>query len=297
VALTLADLWEQIAVEAGLNILSVTLTVTPDTNTEVINTTELPQYSDDYFNKGWVYVKSADGESPEGEIRFISDFDQETGTITVSPGFSAQLAFGDTVVIWTGVPHHELVEAVKTAIRTTYPHFYRLVQDTSLTIASDTYEYDVPSAIDKVLQVEISDSNDNISYYRQIRDWEVITQVSSSGTETRKLKLYEGHEYSTGYTLRLTGISRLATPSSDAGEVAIPAMYEEALRWYVGMYGARLLALRGARNDPEQIREHLTRLGALREEMANIGLPVMPRLSGRTIQGYDRKGHAMALDI
>jgi hypothetical protein len=64
--------------------------------------TNLSDYGDDFFNTDWVMVVlhnvNSDGNSPEGEIRDITDYVSATGTFTTA-AFGANVEAGDIVIV------------------------------------------------------------------------------------------------------------------------------------------------------------------------------------------------------
>jgi len=84
----------------------------------VINTTALFEPDDFYIGHYAYIVTDAGGlgAAPQAEERPVTDYDQGTGTLTVSPAFSAAVGSGDTYEL-LALKRADITAAINAAIR------------------------------------------------------------------------------------------------------------------------------------------------------------------------------------
>ena len=149
---TLADFIAELADRYGNY---VQLTITGGTTTTVIDTGDLYQ-PDDYWIGAYSYVLTDAGgasAAPEAQERPITDFVQSTGTATVSPAYSAAPAVGDTVE-FLPAQRAVLKRAINAAIVSAGLTWPTITADiTTITIATNDYDYTMPTACVRLLSV------------------------------------------------------------------------------------------------------------------------------------------------
>ena len=91
------------------------------------------------------------------QVRRITNNTQATGTITVSPAFSAQVASGVTYQLHRYDPDKKFL-AIDKARYEVLDHVYRLVYDDTLTSDGLSDTYDIPSTLDNGPVLAISES-------------------------------------------------------------------------------------------------------------------------------------------
>lgn len=107
----------------------------------------LSNYGDDFFKDQWALLTSG-GSS--GEWRQITAYASSTGTFTVAPAFSAQVASSVTFELHKMRPDLYTL-ACNQAIRSAYPSVYRPV-GIHVLVDSDNYEYGLPRGMRDVLR-------------------------------------------------------------------------------------------------------------------------------------------------
>lgn len=217
---------------------------TGGSTTTIVDTSNRTEASD-YWNGGTAFItKDAGGAgaAPEEQYNRISDFDNGTATITVSPGFTVAVDAGDYYAVADKrFPMNILIQMVNGAL----DDLGRIpVTDTSsITIASSQTEYSLPAAcpadgLRKVyIQNRTDDANDN--QWTEVFNW--MIEVEATGTAPTLILPYQ---YATGYDLKLVYISRHPQlfGYSDKLSEAIPierVVYQAAylaLNWWKNHY-------------------------------------------------------------
>jgi len=291
-ALTLNDLLGALLREYGGPYLETT--ATGGSTTTIVDTTNGPMYADDWWNNAWAnIITTTDGLAPQGETRHVSDFAGSSGTWTVSAAFTATVGAGDTVRFWSGPPKAEALKAIEDALIDAFPAFYQVRLDTSLSIVADTYKYTLPATIGRLVRVELA-TDVTGAKFATLHDWRVIDDETVTGgvvTSTRSLVLSDAHSYTTGVTLRLTGISPIAMPAADTYQLPVPPQHEGNLRAFVALYGAAMLHERAITGDTlDQQRTHITRAQQLYPRAEVARGKSMPRIAGSVYQVYRTYG-------
>jgi hypothetical protein len=136
-ATTLKDLRQRLG---GVGFCGDMLTGTADTNatTTIIVDAAIGNFPNDTFNFCQVAIVSG---SLWGQRRWISDFVTTTGTITVDAAFASAISAGIAYEIHRMFSADDKDAALNQAIRDGGKYWWRVVQDTSLTLASNTYSY------------------------------------------------------------------------------------------------------------------------------------------------------------
>jgi hypothetical protein len=106
-------------------------------------------------------VTTTDSAAPEGEIRLITGHDQATGTLSVSPAFSAAAGALDTYALWSVRPT-QADWAIDAGVRAAARGWYEEKTDTTTldTVAGQT-EYALPTDVVDLAEVWIQLDADN----------------------------------------------------------------------------------------------------------------------------------------
>ena len=96
-----------------------------------------------------------------------------------------------------------------------------IIDDTTITLAADTYEYALPTSMLYLYKVTTEDEVDNNTFYESAeidpRDWSIIKSYPP------KLKLHESYySITAGKDLRLEGQGSQATVNTDASLIYLP---------------------------------------------------------------------------
>ena len=75
------------------------------------------RWADDHFIGADLYIVEADGAAPEGENKYVTDFDAATGKITFGTAFDAVLQAGDQYELYQNVTVAELNQALMFAVK------------------------------------------------------------------------------------------------------------------------------------------------------------------------------------
>jgi len=175
------------------------------------------------------------GAAPEGEVQRISAYDAATGTFTMTPAFSANVAVGDTYAYGTPeYPLRTMIELANSALQNL--GYIALIDKTTLDTSSGKSEYAASVAWKrKPTRVDVrgnSDSDDNM--WIESRDWD----FEPSGPGSAGLIIF-GRIPESGMDIRvwyedvhptMTAYSSIVSESIDP-ELAALALAEKALGW------------------------------------------------------------------
>lgn len=127
---------------------------------------------DDFWNGHFVYRTDSD------EVRFISDFDQGTNTVTILEPLANAFGSSDSYEIWSTISPHEVNEAINVALRNAWPWFFRRESEEVVVQADSGDGYTLSDVLTytpyKVLAVEMEDLVSSVT-----------GQVTSGGTSTQ----------------------------------------------------------------------------------------------------------------
>jgi len=240
-------------------------TCTGGTTTTVVDTSRYE--ADDYFQElsPLVQVKirtTTDEAAPQGEVRYITDWVQSTGTATVHSAFSASVGAGDTYAILYDYTWDEVKSAINMAIDAAVQKQILLFgTDETTELVADTYEYSVPSGFIRIYRVSMEDDDGNYPNPIPPDQWKIIHG------DTPKLHLYRfpsagkynGHYYGNlwadssivaGRHLRIEGLKRQARLSGDTDTCEIDPNYV-AYQAAAFLHASRI---RQSVNDPDDHR-------------------------------------------
>ena len=174
-AYTFADIRERIGRKFGGY---RKITATGGTTTTIISTSHLFG-PNDWWNNFIAYVREdagGAGAAPEGEYRVVTDYVLSTQTITVSPAFTAAPATGDIIELYPAqLMPPELDSLLEDAIKTANGMWFKPVFDTSsIDLASNDYDYDLPTDCEKLASVWIRAGSSH--RWKPFRHWRVEGQ-------------------------------------------------------------------------------------------------------------------------
>ena len=160
-------------------------TATGGSTTTIIDTKQIGEHGDDSWKDGAAFlVRDTGGAAPEGEMAFITDYTDSTGTFTsAASAWSASPASGDTFgFVNNFYPFHSMIEIANRALASLGE--IPLVDTTTLDSATNQTEYTYaiawkrspPYRVD--IQGRTNDANDN--QWRRIRDWEYVPATAGS---------------------------------------------------------------------------------------------------------------------
>jgi hypothetical protein len=138
----------------------------------------------------------------------VEVIDESGGTVRrgARGSTAATHAAGAVVRVNPRVGNHTILAALNAAQAAAYPSLYKLVEDTTLTVATDQYVYDIPSSgtpavyvMDMLIRVEIeSETNDGV--YIPIRNWDLEDKYT--------IRIYNINSWSSGQSIKLVGIKQ-----------------------------------------------------------------------------------------
>ncbi len=115
----------------------------------------------------------------------------------------------------------EIDDAINEAINETWPSWFDpQVDTTTVTIATDTFTYALPTDCERLCQVWL-EQDTGLSYVR-VWNWRMTKDVSAAGAITPTLYLDRNNEYTTGKTLRLVYEAKCPELSDDTTETTVP---------------------------------------------------------------------------
>lgn len=178
---TLFDLTHRVASELGITFGG---TATGGSTTTLIDTALLDLYPSGYFLEGTVWVlhdAGGAGAAPQGEWGLVSQWNDQTTTVTFSNTLTAAIASGDYYKI---APASYTLHMLRDAINRTLDEIgmVEVFDGSSLTGADSQTEYTLPATDILVKRVLIqSDQNDaNDNRWRELNGWRVEKTASGS---------------------------------------------------------------------------------------------------------------------
>lgn len=240
-------------------------TVESGSTTTVVDTSALYE-PDDFWIGHFAYVvedAGGAGAAPELEERPITDYDQSTATLTVSPAFSAALAVGDTYEILP-VRRADVVAAINAGIRQaglTWPVVLR--DNSSVVVVADDYDYTLPAAVARLLSVWHRDDTDE--NYKRLPGqlWRV------GGTPgVQVLYLEDLGAFDAGDILELEYLSAPPELDNDGDTLGVGDSVEGSLVEFVVLWALYWLHDQAASvsQGGADLRAHLTLAGGKQEE-------------------------------
>jgi len=207
------------------------------TTSTVVDTSR--QEEDDYWNArgSYIYIRSGTYKTHWAKV---TDFAvaASKGTITFAPVAGGAIVSGVTYSLHTDFPRDEVVDAINLAIdRVAEEALFWKIDETSVTLAAGTYEYDLPTDLMFLHRVTMADSDGH--FYGSPIDPSQYVIVFGSTPKIKfmtfpKDRQFEGHEYGSlwgdvglvdGRLLRLEGLGSPDVLSSDSSTCPIDPNY------------------------------------------------------------------------
>lgn len=235
------------------------------TTTTVVDEAALYE-ADDYWIGHYVYItEDAGGASaaPEGEERPITDYSQSDAELTVSPAFSAAVDADDTFEILP-LRRDTIKRAINRAIEHADAWRVQETDSTTVTIASDDYDYSLPSDLVQLSQVWTRDDTDEGWVEVSPNQWRV------SGTPGSQVLYFDTlADLGDGDTIRLEYMAYPSTLDDDTDTLDMGEPGERSLVDFIVNYALYWLFSNAAARAPtaETFRPYLT-LADYRSERA-----------------------------
>lgn len=209
-------------------------------------------------------------------------------TLTLcSPGYPSSTASTDTFEIHLRHRRARILAAINDAIGKLGLYWPRPVKDESLTTASDTWQYTLPSSVNwiKVTDVEIQVSDTSGYPYQSARsyDWRAEKTVSSAGTEAWKLQFVTAPP--TSKTIRVWGEAYYSSLSADTDVLPLSGEWEGiALAWIYDWTIYRLDEELMERKPSQELDKYrIKRLERLNEARQEVLMNAPSRAPGKII--------------
>ena len=263
---TRAEMVEEVARRMGYYLRG---TATGGSTTTVVDTAALLAL-DDFWVGHYVYVvedAGGAGAAPEGEERAVTDYVQSTATLTIAPAFTAAVGAGDTFEL-LALRRADVIAAINAAIRASGETWlvYQ-VDDNTVTIADDDYDYDLPTDLARMLAVWTRDETDEPWVEVRGEMWRV---AKTPGAQELVFGTLAG--LGDGDAIRLEYMARVAEMGSDAAVLGVGEPAEREMVDFVVCYALFLLhdqAASAGAGGPAY-RGHLTQAQYWREEAGRV---------------------------
>jgi len=244
-------------------------TATGGSTTTVVDTGGL-YAPDDFWVGHYAYIledAGGEGAAPEGEERPVTDYDQGTATLTVDPEFSAAVGSGDVYELFA-TRRAEVVAAINAGVRAAGETWLVATVDTTVTIAADDYDYDLPSDLTRLLAVWTRGGTDERFVELPGRLW----RVSGTPAGPQELLLESLDDLDAGETLRLEYLARPTELSADSSTLGVGEPAERELVSFVVAYALYWLHDQAASRSPEAagFRGHYTQAESQRAKAQEI---------------------------
>jgi len=253
-AKTRADLVGEVARRFGMYRRS---TATGGSTTTLIDTAKLYEPNDYWIGHHLYIVTDVGGlhAAPEAEERPVTDFVQSTATLTVDPAFTAPVGSGDTYELLPA-KREDVIAAVNAGIRAageTWP--VQTVDTTTITLAADDYEYNLPAGLVRLLGVWVQGDTDEAWQQVPGRNWHV---AGTAGAQVLYFDSLDGVD--DGDDCRLDYLARLSELSADSSNLGIGEPAEREAVEFVTTWALYWLHDMAASRAPESAgyRAHLT---------------------------------------
>jgi hypothetical protein len=231
--LTLSKVLQRAWREMGF---SVDTRATGGSATTIIDTGTQYTADDSLVGGTAIITKTTDGASPEGKFARISDFVASTSTFTIDSVTDA-VGAGDNVLLATPrIKLPQLIQSVNDGLANLGT--ISLV-DTSITLASGTYSYNLPVGL-KIKELKDILIPDSDGLYRSIKG--LVQNFPSAPAATGTLQFTQIPDEQT-IKIIYEGVHPYLSVYSDVvsetiqEELAVAAAIDKALTWYVSKRG------------------------------------------------------------
>jgi len=228
-------------------------TATGGSDSTVVDTTLLEP--DDFWNNHYVYITSADSAAPEGEERYVSDYDQSSQTLTATPNFSAAVAAGDEYVLLQ-FRRADFIVAIRSGIARANSRWLVPVTDTTtVQIATDTYSYSLPTDVVRIDRILYRDDSSDPWLEVDPGSWRMSGVPGSQKLELTNIDAFDSGDY-----LRVEYVKRQSDLSNDSDELGVGEPAEpELVQFLVEHAMFRLHTMAMSRNvTSSEFRAHMT---------------------------------------
>jgi hypothetical protein len=243
---TLKDIRQRVGLNGFCNDTIVSAATALGTTTTLVDTT-LKQ-PDDFFNYGSIVILTG---ANAGDVRYITDWAQTTSTFTFDRALDAAVASGVEYEVHRKWHPYDKNNAINEAIRAGGTRWTRYIENTTLTLATNTYTYSLASLavqVDPILELDAVQYDTGASGtgtpYGGI---DVSYQLVRNNAGTLTLQLMTEVPRNAA-TLRLTYRVR---PSQLAADSDLLAPQDEAFYNYVCYKAAAILFRARSQNEPE----------------------------------------------
>ena len=234
-ATTLGDLVGRVARAYGHYLRG---TATGGSTSTVVDSAALTE-ANDFWNNHRVYIvedAGGAGAAPEGEERQVTDHNQGTTTLTVSPAFTAAVATGDVYEILPA-RRDDIVEAINQAIRSAGDTWLVPVEDTSsVTVGVGDFDYSLPADLVALLAVWRREDASSAWTVVPPAHWRMYGTPGSLNLYFNTLDSVDA-----GDTLRLDYLARVSQLEDDTDTLGIGEPAEDELVQYVVEYAQGVL--------------------------------------------------------
>ena len=169
----------------------------------------------------------------QGETRKIVGYQPTETMAVVNRAYTAQVANSTSMQLYKRFSPSDIDEALRLALKASYPYIASVVVDTSITMADDTYEVAIPSTITDLermlgarVQVEV-DTNVATYPYADMQRWTTREAAAAAG-ESYTLLIHPS-EHISGRTVRLIGLGPITFPATEAATLPLPETALELL--------------------------------------------------------------------
>ncbi len=199
---------------------TLTSTAMTGSGSASITDTKLPN-ADDTFVGGQLVINSGSGAVAGNDRRWIIDYVGSTGVITPDRAFAGAVANGDAYELHRTFSADDKDEAINAAIYEAKLRWPRVVEDTSLTFAVNSYTYALGSLsipVDPIVlidKVEYDTGASGAGYPYAVLDDDFWTIRNNAGTLTLQFNERASAIIPNGKAIRLTFRARPAILAND----------------------------------------------------------------------------------
>jgi hypothetical protein len=180
-------------------------------NTSLIDTRLTEIYgSDDYFNGNWFAIVTSNNR--DGQYRRITNYDQSSGTLTVSKAWGSGTDGADSTYELMPVPPNNVMRAYNRARQIVWPQIGIVRDVETLVTGNRQFTYEIPSTIRKVNRIylgeryEAQTDAENLLVNGSFENWTNATtpenwSVTSTGSGTSSVNQEEQTSSPTNYAV------------------------------------------------------------------------------------------------
>lgn len=228
----------------------------------------------------WVYGADDADASNRGEQRRASKYTQNTHTLTFLAAWPAAISTGH-YEIYQRHSRDRLLDALNSGIRQISQYWWRPLEDTTITTASNTWEYPLSSQVQwtAINQVQMQIINTFPTYPYANADawsWQIVPVTNASGTTSWKLRFQT--QPPPDVTLRLVGEAGFNDLALDSDYLALWDPDAGPAQEWLYDWARYKLMIEDAIRQPMNQTEWLLKLG---QALAQTGEEIRQRLQRR----------------